>query len=180
MELTTQAAWNQFSDRLRQFIGPRLPVNAGVEDVLQEVFLRIHRELPKLRNQERLEAWVYRITRITISDFYRERYKADLPELLEEDLKDDSWEGLQGCLSQMVHQLPEPYREALSLVELQGQPQTKTARELGISYSGLKSRVQRGRLALRNMIVGCCEISVDQSGNLRGDYNPEECGGCGN
>ena len=60
--------------------------------------------------------------------------------------------------------LPSPYREAITLTELEGLTQAEAARMVGISVSGMKSRVQRGRARLREMFEACCEIALDGRG----------------
>ena len=69
-------------------------------------------------------------------------------------------------LAATIQTLPEPYREALTLVELEGLTQREAAERLGISHSGLKSRVQRGRALLRRALVRCCDVELDRAGRL--------------
>ena len=67
---------------------------------------------------------------------------------------------------QAATQPPSPYREAITLTELEGRTQREAAEMLGISLSGMKSRVQRGRAKLRAMLEACCEIAVDARGKV--------------
>jgi len=62
--------------------------------------------------------------------------------------------------------LPSPYREAITLTELEGRTQREAAQMLGISLSGMKSRVQRGRAKLRGMLEACCKVAVDARGKV--------------
>jgi RNA polymerase sigma-70 factor (ECF subfamily) len=64
----------------------------------------------------------------------------------------------------MIDTLPPPDREALTLTELEGLSQREAAERLGMSYSGLKSRVQRGRAKLRAVLDRCCEVELDPRG----------------
>ena len=70
------------------------------------------------------------------------------------------------CIAPMVRQLPADYREAIELTELEGLTQVAVAERLGLSVSGMKSRVQRGRARLRAMLLRCCEIELDRRGRL--------------
>jgi RNA polymerase sigma-70 factor (ECF subfamily) len=63
-----------------------------------------------------------------------------------------------------VAQLATPYREAVTLVELEGLTMREAADMVGISVSGMKSRVQRGREQLRKLFDDCCEIALDVRG----------------
>jgi RNA polymerase sigma-70 factor (ECF subfamily) len=62
----------------------------------------------------------------------------------------------------MIERLPEGYRQAITLVDLEGLTQHEAAARLDLSVSGMKSRVQRGRHQLRDMLEACCTIELDQ------------------
>jgi predicted DNA-binding protein (UPF0251 family) len=74
--------------------------------------------------------------------------------------------GLAAFAAAAVARLPSPYREALTLTELQGVTQLAASKLLGISPSGMKSRVQRGREKLRQLIESSCDISLDVRGGV--------------
>ncbi|HEY5936213.1 MAG TPA: sigma factor-like helix-turn-helix DNA-binding protein, partial [Kofleriaceae bacterium] len=84
----------------------------------------------------------------------------DLDEPAELETQDDT-HALAGCLASFVALLPSPYREAVTLVELEGLTAREAAAMVGISTSGMKSRVQRGRAELRRRFEECCRIAVD-------------------
>src|SRR6185312_9496618 len=88
----------------------------------------------------------------------------------------DAARALAGCVSLFVAALPSPYREAVTLVELEGLTAREAAEMAGISVSGMKSRVQRGRAQLRELFELCCEIAVDARGKVT-DYTrrPRPC-----
>jgi RNA polymerase sigma-70 factor (ECF subfamily) len=62
----------------------------------------------------------------------------------------------------MIERLPGEYRQAVILVDLEGLAQQKAATQLGLSLSGMKSRVQRGRRQLKGMLEACCTIELDR------------------
>lgn len=64
--------------------------------------------------------------------------------------------------------LPDPYQQAVRLFELEGVPQQEIADRLGLSLSGAKSRVQRGRDRLRALLFDCCTFERDRRGNVIG------------
>ena len=61
------------SDRLRRFISKRVDRAADVEDILQDTFVKIHVDLPRLKDRDKLTAWTYQIARNTVADYYRRR-----------------------------------------------------------------------------------------------------------
>jgi RNA polymerase sigma-70 factor (ECF subfamily) len=170
--------WQQVRSGLRSFVVKRVRSDAETDDILQEVFLRIHQKLRDLHDPARLIPWIYQITRHAISDHYRNpARRREVPAGLGDDLeaagsmgsfqaeeRGDTHEHraeLARCLKPMIENLAVEYREALTIVELEGSTQQVGAKRLGLSLSGMKSRVQRGRRQLRQMLDECCRIQLD-------------------
>ena len=187
MLLTTERVWNDLHDRLLRFIRARVADEASAEDILQEVFLKIHARIGSLRDEERLESWVFQIVRHAIADHHRAmRPQAALPEEIvapdDEEDEETAAQRLSGALSGMLATLPGPYREALVLTEYAGLTQQELAERAGISLSGAKSRVQRGRERLKKLLLNCCHIELDRRGgiiNFRGNCACCAAGACG-
>lgn len=182
--------WTQFSGRLRSFVARRVPPGIEPDDIVQEVFVRVVRHLDGLRETDRIEAWLFQIARNAILDALRARRRRDSrTEPLEtdvpvaNDVEQIRGEAeLTGCLSPMVARLAEPYRTAIELTAHQGLTQTDAAKRLGMSTSGMKSRVQRAREQLRAMLLQCCVVQLDVRGavldyHLRDRVRPS--GACG-
>lgn len=129
------------------------------EDLVQEVLLRVHRKLSEPVEIERIDAWVGRVARnVWIDHLRRERPS----ELLEEQpvpaTEPEATGAVAAWLPGFVGALPEPYRTAVRRVDLEGLSQADLARELQISQSGARSRVQRGRELLKGELLGCCAV----------------------
>jgi RNA polymerase sigma-70 factor (ECF subfamily) len=179
--------WSDVAARLRPFVAHRVPPSE-IDDVVQDVLVRMHRGLPDLRDDDRFSGWMFQVARNAIVDAGRKHAHApvatdDLDETPAEATSDDDREAataLAGCVSLFVAQLPSPYREAITLVELEGKTAKEAAEMVGISVSGMKSRVQRGRAQLRESFERCCEIAVDARGKVT-DFSPrpKPCGSCG-
>lgn len=173
--LTTQAIWEKFGAQLRRFIQRRVDDPLDVDDILQDVFVKIHTRVESVKNTERIGAWLYQLTRYTIIDYYRTRRPdVPLPEALTEvtpTMEPTPEEEIAAGLKPMVNGLPDKYRQALLLTEFEGLKQTELAERLGISISGAKSRVQRGREMLRQELFDCCHFEFDLRGNMV-DYVP--------
>lgn len=169
MNPTLEQAWNELAARLREFIRRRVSDAADAEDILQDTFLKLARRAHELPEPAKLQGFLYRIARNAIIDHYRTRKETvAVPETLmaETDSATDEWETLKASLRRMIHSLPERYREAIQLTEMEGLPQVALARRLGISVSGAKSRVQRGRQLLKEMLLECCEFEFDRRGRV--------------
>jgi RNA polymerase sigma-70 factor (ECF subfamily) len=165
--------WGAVEQQLRPFIAQRVPT-ADVDDVLQDVFARMQRGLGSLRDDERFSGWLYQVARSAIAEHGRTRARHpladsdDAPELPAEADEDDreASRHLAGCVGLFVARLPSPYRQAVTLVELEGLTAREAAALVGISVSGMKSRVQRGRAQLRRLFEECCDIALDARGKV--------------
>lgn len=165
-------SWEALAGRLRPFIARRVATAADADDVLQEVLIRVHRGLPELRDDDRVGPWMFRVARNAVIDHLRSRSSrattapddaADEPDL---PVDDDAAQALVRALAFFVSELPSPYREAITLTELEGRTQREAAEMIGIGLSAMKSRVQRGREKLRAMLDTCCEIALDARGHV--------------
>jgi RNA polymerase sigma-70 factor (ECF subfamily) len=177
MSMTTEQVWEAFHVPLHRFIRKRVPDDDTAEDLLQEVFLKIHQHIETLKDVKKLESWIYQITRNTIIDYYRSTIPTttlEVPEVLQLPLElpdDDVVTELFPAVRSMVKSLPEHDRQALVLTEYQGLSQKEFGKRVGLSLSGAKSRVQRARERLKQMLLECCHFELDRRGRII-DYQP--------
>jgi RNA polymerase sigma-70 factor, ECF subfamily len=190
--LSIESVWDEFGSLLSGFVRRHVADRDAADDIVGDIVLRIHRHLDHLDDRERLVAWLFRIARNAVTDHYRrtarrrELLDAD-PEPRDTASSADSWlddrdavyAELAGCIRPLVDALPADYRRALELTDFEGRTQAEAARLEGISLSGMKSRVQRGRRQFAALVDRCCDITTDAGGRLvdfqrRGDA----CGGC--
>lgn len=170
--------WTAYQARLRGFLSARVSNPADVDDLLQEIMIKVFTGLSTLEDPAKLQPWLYQTARRTIIDFYRKagRVKSLHP--------DDLWYGeddpevrqeLARCVEPFIEALPEETAAVLKAVDIEGAPQKDLAEAQGVSYSTLKSRVQKGRAALRDVFEDCCSMSRDVRGNLS-DYERKSDG----
>ena len=199
MARTPEPPWEELDANLRAFIGRRIRNQADVDDLVQRVLLQIVKGLASVRDTERLHAWVYRTARNVIVDHYRSApVRRELPSGDAIDIADMQQPGvpepagdderaalaeLAACLAPMLQRLPPAHREAIEMTELGGLNQAAAARQSGVSVSGMKSRVQRGRRELRTLLDQCCRIQLDCRGGVvayapRAADGCDPCGGC--
>ena len=174
----TEQIWRELNDRLRRFVRSRIASESDVDDILQTVFLSIHSRFAELRQVDRLESWVFQIARNAMIDHFRRQRDTlnDVKSVIaepEESVVDNLNGELSSCLGAMIQRLPEDQRRALSLYELEGISQQEIAERETLSVSGAKSRIQRGRKSLEEMLKACCEFQLDRRGNVL-EYEPSD------
>ena len=175
---STEAIWSHLSLDLRRFLRRRVADDHVADDLLQETFVRVHRNLGTLREADRVATWVYQIARNVLLD-HRRRAASPAQALGDTDPADEPDDRLctlrchgAGWLEEMIRSLPDGYREAVQLAEIEGLSQQAVADRLGLSLSGAKSRVQRGRVMLRDVLDQCCRFEFNGRGNLM-DFDPK-------
>ncbi len=171
--------WQQYHKKLHQFIQTKITDKSIADDILQEVFIKVHKHKAHLKNIDKLDAWLYRICRHTIVDFYR-RQRDTLP------LTDDhsislnisspstvAREQLAQCIDSTIAELPSMHREILEQAALTEQKQLHIAKQLQLSLTTVKSRLKRARQQLKKKLATCCDFEFHQNGTTA--YCKKQC-----
>ena len=176
----TEVDWPSFETRLRSFVRGRVDP-LWVDDVVGDILLRLVRNRDRLQAADNPLALVLRIATNAITDYYRRRAVenralADIENEIDDpgsgDADEDASAELARCVLPFIHALPEKYREALLLTDIGGLTQMAAAKRLGISTSGMKSRVQRGRQRVKQLLLSCCTVEFDRRGGVAGYDQP--------
>ena len=157
---------------LARYIKSRVKDPVDSEELLSEVMMKIYKHCEKLKDVKNTEAWLVTIARNTIFDFFRERKElpsSDVPEQIDFEEETDLIQSLTGCVPALLKKLPLKYAQPLMQYEMEGRSQRALSIEYGMSESGLKSRVQRGRKMLKTLFKEHCGHLI---------LHQEECGDC--
>ncbi|NQV73936.1 sigma-70 family RNA polymerase sigma factor [bacterium] len=183
-ELSTTGMWTAFRDALSGYVARRVSVTEDVEDILQDIFIRIHTGAAAIREADKVKSWVFGLARRAIADHYRATYRKpsqssidqedeDRLGVVESEISLEEYEGEHGVheevlswLEPMIKRLPETYGSALRLSDIEGKSQAQVAEELGISYTAAKSRVQRARKLLGKVLTDCCDVEFGSQGDV--------------
>ncbi len=163
--------------QLKRFVLSKVRNQQDAEDILQDVFIKAKLKSAQLHDAGKVSQWLYQITRNNIMDYYREKKKSIERDLVDTPENYNTFNDcVVDCLYELIKTLPSPYREALELADTQDIPQKELAKQFKISYSGLKSRVQRARQMLKDKMTELCNIQTDGYGNVLVCENREPCG----
>jgi RNA polymerase sigma-70 factor (ECF subfamily) len=181
MHANLEDIWKLMEDRLKSFIRSRISDEMAAEDILQEVFIKIHSNIDTLRDDSKIQSWIFQVTRNLMNDYFRSIKKTDrhlpIPEEVEEDNSSDLMTETLKDMVMMMDELSPEDCEALCLTELGGMSQKDYAKKTGISYSGAKSRVQRAKIKLKDLLMKCCHYQFDKYGTVI-DIYPADCCCC--
>src|SRR5436190_13112320 len=167
METYNHISLDKTRRELKRFVQRRVKDNALAEDIVQDVFVKMHIRMSQLKDSEKMTGWMYQITRNAITDHFRSKSKSiQISDLDWESDRQDLNDCVIACLGEMLTTLPGKYRQALELAELENLSQVDLAKRLEISHSGAKSRVQRARQMLKEKMDEAYIIKTDAYGNV--------------
>ena len=185
--INIESLWTNIYGELFGFVSKHIKNRDDVNDIIQDTFIKVKTNIDSLKNPAKVESWIFQIARNTMNDFFRKQKKSfaiveNTEEIsLEQDAatEDDikvkrQTQHFSEYAGFVVSELPEKYRIAVHMADLEGLSMKAVAEELGISVSGAKSRVQRGRKMIKEIILECCEVNTDKYGNIV-DYKPNVC-----
>ena len=151
-----------FRARLLRFVRGHVPSDADADDVVQDVMLRLWQRRDDV-DPAAAPAWLFQVARTAIADFHRARGRAPQPIADEFDAPEPERAArrrLAACLVPMLDEIDAQDRDVLQRIDLDDGAQVDLARDLGLSASGAKSRVQRARQRLLRAVTDCCRTII--------------------
>ncbi len=170
--------YNPISIKIRNYISKLTSDKNAIDEVTQEVFLKVHSSIATLKDSEKLDAWLKRIVYTTLMDIYRKKQKEQTKKLLL--IEDDSEPENEGnaalieCIVSLLRLLPDGQRELLETIEVKGISQAEYARQNKLPLSTVKSKVQRSRQKIKELVKSNCVLTNDKYGNVVDYTLPEK------
>jgi RNA polymerase sigma-70 factor (ECF subfamily) len=158
---------------------------SDIDDIVQEVFAKIHSGLGHLKESDKLEAWLFQVTRRAIVDHVRgrsgKRRTTEISGEMAERLPEPNVPAeVASCLEPMMSLVPKEDRALLRLADVDGVEQKELAARLGLTVTAAKSRIRRARKRLKEAVLECCRIEMDRRGQpIEYIKKRDNCGPCG-
>jgi RNA polymerase sigma-70 factor (ECF subfamily) len=146
-----------YGERIFRYTFRMLGNRSDAEDATAETFLRVLRRSSELRADGAFRTWIFRIARNLCIDRLRQHKLLELPPDAQYSGSEER-SALRVTVQQALRDLPSEYREPLVLCDLEEMPAREAAEVLQISVPALKSRLYRGRRALRDKLGGTLEM----------------------
>jgi RNA polymerase sigma-70 factor (ECF subfamily) len=176
---------DEFRPRVLRY-ATRLVGEADAEDVTQAVMLKVSQSLAGFRGDAQLSTWIYRIATNAAKDKLRGKPIATVSETELESVDGDVppaaqtasveaaaiREEMSACIAEYVTRLPENYRAAMILSELEGFSNGEIGEILGLSLETVKIRLHRAREKLRKELQVGCNFYRDECDELACDRKP--------
>ncbi len=145
------------------------------EDLLHDVFIKAESSLDQLRDNQKLQSWLYAIAANTINDHFRKNKPAQplLHEIPTPTDEDESFiRELECCLEGFIRSLPPQQASALRSAYLEEMTLPEIAQRDCINLSTLKSHIKRGKQRLKELFGECCTFQTGRDGTIV-DFTPK-------
>lgn len=170
--------WPLQKQRIEGYVFSLVKDADETNDIVQEVFVKAFTKIDSLKNPDKLVQWLFSIARNETNRYFNFKKKYQ-PATKEDEAAEPAYQPneFESCIGHFIGELPKKYGTAVQLAAIENVPQHELAQRLNISYSGAKSRVQRGKAKLKELLTQCCQIDHDTYGNII-DYTPRQGGHC--
>jgi RNA polymerase sigma-70 factor (ECF subfamily) len=182
-EVAQQISFSEFyrdhADFLRRYLQAYSGNTATADDLLQETLIRISKGLPGFSGRSAVKTWAFSIAKhVAVDHFRKPEYRAQVVEVSElDDLSDGDLPiverlvvgQMNACIRKVIDSLPDDYRSALILHELEGLTAEETAAVSECSLATAKIRIHRARQRLKKALENQCEFHRDTDNVLRCD-----------
>jgi RNA polymerase sigma-70 factor, ECF subfamily len=160
--------WEEYKSSLLGYIQKRVRNNEDAKDILQDVLLKSYQFCSKGKTVLYLKSWLYKITQNTINDYYKKANK-NIP-FNTDPIYEENEPSLIGEASEyikvLLKLLPDKYAIPLYMSDIEGIDQKTIAEELNLTLPNTKSRIQRGRIKLKERFLECCMVEFDEKGEM--------------
>lgn len=165
--------YKEFRKPLLRYISYKVSDNFEAEEILNDVFLKASQSLDTLKDETKIQSWLYKIATNQIIDYYRKR-KENYTEINEEihfeqKDKDEAFiKELSCCLDDFIAQLPSSHANSLKAIYINELTQKEYAQQNNLNLSTVKSNVKRGKESLKQFFEQCCTLEKNHLNNITG------------
>lgn len=150
-EITVENAFKKYSDMIFRLAFVRTGSVADAEDLLSEVFIRLVKNIHKIKTEQHLKAWLVRVT-VNCSNSFAACLAKNRHDTLENIPQVSDEEEIR--VLPFVLDLPNNFKTVIYLYYYEGYSTKEIARLLRIAEGTVKSRLSRARKTLKNLIEG--------------------------
>lgn len=159
--------WKEYEKQLLNFIITKVNDYNTAEDILQEVGIKLYENCKRKTVINNYKTWLFQVTRNTIIDYYRKKNPENQPIISQPEPTTNTNAcvcDLSGFIIQQY--LPKKYSKPLYLSDIEKIPQKEIAKNLNLSLTATKSRIQRGRKKLEELTTDCVRIHHNTKGEI--------------
>ena len=158
-------------ERVRKFIIALVKDEWEADDLIQETFIKVQKNLNQLKDETKVSSWIFRIAYNLCQDYFRKRSKSSKREQTPTEerqfltiprfQKEFEQHQMGACVQDKIRLLPESYQTVLVLFDLMEFSHQEIAEIAGISVENVKVRLHRARKKLKTILEEECRFELD-------------------
>lgn len=172
--MNTQTLWDTYHTDIELFVFSKVKDKAITDDLVQEVFIKVHTKIDTLKDDAKVKSWMLSIARNTVMDYFNSDKNEDISDLDVVEEIEESEHTEKDCLRGIIKSLPKKYRDPLYLSDIKGIKQKEIALRLNLPLSTVKSQIQRARKLIAKGYMDCCDFTINEKGHLVGEIKERE------
>ena len=177
--------WSQYELELTNFVRARLFDKSLAHDIMQDVAIKVYKNQDEFQKIDNIRAWLYKITRNTLIDFYKQNNKKIPNELYSQELithsNNENLESseLASCLRYMMSSsLNQSDKDVLNYSIVEEYSIKEISLKTKLTSEGVKTKLKRAKKKLASKFFSCCNLEKDTQGNIL-DYKANKDSICG-
>jgi len=136
--------------------------DASVDDVVQNVFIIVHRKLPSFEGRSKVRTWIYGIVRRVVSDYRRSRSRRNPTAQIDEPLQDFRAQSpaelaerkeANALLHEILSRFDDEKREVFILAEMEQMTAPEIAEATGVKLNTVYSRLRAARASFNQAVA---------------------------
>ena len=159
--------WLNYKDGIRYYIVKKVKNEEVANDLSHEVLMKLYNSCCSNIEIKNVRSWMFQIAHNTTVDYLKKEQKfvGDVPEISTNE-EDNTYRESENLIKPLIQFLPEKYAVPLYMADIEELSQAEVSLKLNLSLTATKSRIQRARKLLKEMVVECCNLETDANGNL--------------
>ncbi|MEM1257134.1 MAG: sigma-70 family RNA polymerase sigma factor [Bacteroidota bacterium] len=172
--MQTQEVYQTYGNMLYFFILKKVKDKEVASDILQNSFLKIHKNLPQLKDAQKVRAWVYQIARNEVANYFDKEAHYASPNDIGVQTNETNMSNCC-CFDRFIDELPKSHKEVIQLVYVKGEKQHQVAKSLGLSLPNVKAIIRKSKALLKEQFITCCNYTLNSKGKLVGEVDCAHC-----
>lgn len=159
--------WLAYKSGLKFYILKLVKDENIANDLSHEVLMKVYNSCCSGNEIKNVRSWMFQIAHNTTIDYLKKmnKFTYEVPEIFEEE-DSNSYREAAEFMTPLISLLPDKYSLPLKLSDIEGLKQADVSKKINLSLTATKSRIQRARKLLKEKIVECSNLELDEKGNL--------------
>jgi len=159
--------WLEYKNALKFYILKKVKNEDLANELSHEVLIKVYNSCCSGNEIRNIRSWLFQIAHNTTIDYLKKenKFTHEIPEIIESD-ENNSYKEAEELLNPLIRLLPYKYALPLQLSDIEQLKQSEVSIKLNLTLTATKSRIQRARKLLKEKIIECSNLELDEKGNL--------------